>query len=51
MSLSLQCFILSFVEIGPLVPGKNILKCFTIYGHGSHFGYVTSIKVSDKGEF
>ena len=27
----------SFVEIGPRVPGKKILKSvFTIYGHGNH---------------
>ena len=26
-----------------MVPGKNILKCFTIYGDGSHLGHVTSI--------
>ena len=23
-------------------PGKNILKCFTINGHGSHLGHVPS---------
>ena len=26
-----------------MVPGKKILKCFIIYGHGSHLGHVTSI--------
>ena len=26
-----------------MVPGKKIFKCFTIYGHGSHLGHVTSI--------
>ena len=26
MDLSLRCFIPSFVEIGPLVPGENIFK-------------------------
>ena len=41
--VSLRCFISSFVEIGPQVPGENILKCFTIYWHGSHIGYVTII--------
>ena len=31
MSLSLRCFIPSFVEIGPLIPGKTILKVFLPY--------------------
>ena len=31
------------MEIGLLVPGKNILKCFTICGHFSHLSHVTSI--------
>ena len=30
------------MEIGPLVPEK-FLRVFTIYGHGGHFGDVTSI--------
>ena len=32
-----------FIKIGPVVPGKKILKCFNIYGHGSRPGHVTSI--------
>ena len=44
MSLSLCCFILSFLEIGQLVLGKKISEGFiTIYRHGSHLGHVTSI--------
>ena len=31
------------IKISPEVPGKKILKCFTIYRHGSHLGHVTSI--------
>ena len=38
-----QCYISSFVEISPLVPEKKILRGFTIYGHGSFLGHVTSI--------
>ena len=34
---------LSFIEIGPPVPEKKILKGFTIYGHGGHLGHVTWI--------
>ena len=41
MGLSLQCFIPSFVEIGSLVLGKNIVF-FAIYGRGSHLGHMTS---------
>ena len=33
----------SNMEIGPLVPEKKFLRVFTIYGHGGHFGHVTSI--------
>ena len=32
-------------QISPVVPGKKILKCFTIYGHASHLGHVASIKL------
>ena len=32
---------LSFKIIGLLVPEKNILKVFTIYGHDGHLGHVT----------
>ena len=32
------------MEIGPPVPEKKIFEgFFTIYGHGSHLGHVTSI--------
>ena len=37
----------SFVEIGPPVPEKKILRAFTIYGRGGHLGHVTSIMSSD----
>ena len=31
-------------DISPVVPGKKIFKVFfTIYGHGSHLGHVSSI--------
>ena len=37
-----------FLEIGPPVPEKKIFEgLFTIYGHGSHLGHVTSIMSSD----
>ena len=36
------------MEISLLVPEKKIFKgFFTIYGHGGHFGNVTSIMSSD----
>ena len=35
-----QCYIPSFIEIGPPVPEKKIFKVFTIYGHGGHLGHV-----------
>ena len=35
-----QCYITSFVEMGPLVPVKK-MKGFTIYG--GHLGHVTII--------
>ena len=35
----------AFTEIVHLVRGKKILKRFTIYGHGSHIGHVTSIMI------
>ena len=34
------------MDIGLPVP-ENILKRFTIHGHGSHLGHVTSIMSSD----
>ena len=43
MVRSPRCYIPSFVEIGPPVPEKKILKDFTIYGHGGHLGHVTGI--------
>ena len=42
-----QCYIPSFVEIGPSVLRGRILKVFTIYGHGGHLGHVTSIMSPD----
>ena len=48
MGRSPQCYIPSFVEIGPSVPEKkNFEGFFTIYGRGGHFGHVTSIMSSD----
>ena len=41
------CYIPSFVEIGPPVPEKKILKVFTIYGRGGQLGHVTSIMSKD----
>ena len=44
MGRSRRCYIPSFMKIGPLVPEKEIFECFfTKYGHGGHFGHVTSI--------
>ena len=37
MSLMLHT---KFHQNRPSVPGKKILKCFTIYGHGSHLGHL-----------
>ena len=37
-----------FRENWPAGPGeKDILRVFTIYGHGGHLGHVTSIMSSD----
>ena len=48
MDWSPQCYIPSFVEIGPPVPEKKIFeRFFTIYGHGGHLGHVTRIMSSD----
>ena len=33
----------SFLEIFPLVQGRFLKFFFTIHGHGSHLGHVTSI--------
>ena len=41
------CYIPSFVEIGPPLPEKKILKGSTIYGRGGHLGQMTSIMSSD----
>ena len=38
-----RCYIPSFVEIGPLVLEKKILKVFAIYSRGGHVGHVTCI--------
>ena len=39
-----QCYIPSFVKIGPPVMEKKIFEVFfTIYWHGGHLGHVTSI--------
>ena len=48
MGRSLQCYIPSFMEIGPPVPEKKIFERFlTIYGRGSHLGHVISIMSSN----
>ena len=48
MGWSPRCYIPSFEEITLPVPEKKIFKVFfTIYGHGSHLGHVTSIMASD----
>ena len=47
MGWSPQCYILSFVEICPPVPGKILKVFFTIYRRGGHLGHVTSIMSSD----
>ena len=61
MGWSSGCYKPSFVEIDLSVPEKKIFdrflpyrgvwrpswSCFTIYGHGGHLGYVTSIMSSD----
>ena len=47
MGRSPQCYIPSFVEIGPLVPEKIFEGFFTIYGRGGHLGHVTSIMSSN----
>ena len=52
IDLSPKCYIPSFVEFGPLVPDKTKFdEMFTIYGHGSHLGYVSfpiSLEASHK---
>ena len=47
MGWSPGCYIPSFVEIGPPVPEKNILKGFYYIWRGGHLGHVTSIMSSD----
>ena len=44
-----QCYIPSFVEIGPPVPEKKIFEGFLpfIYERGGHLGHVNSIMSSD----
>ena len=42
MGRSSQCYIPSFMEIGPMVQEKKIFEgFFTIYGRGGHLGHVT----------
>ena len=36
-----------FPEKLPVGSGEYFLRVFTIYGHGGHLGYVTSIMSSD----
>ena len=43
MSPGPKCYIPKFMEIGPLVPEKKMLKGFTIYGGGGHLGHLTNI--------
>ena len=43
-----RCYILSFVEIGPLIQEKKIFEGFLpLNGQGSHLGHVTSIMSSN----
>ena len=44
MGWSPQCYIPSFMKIGPPVLD---LKVFTIYGHGGHLGHVTRIMLTN----
>ena len=43
IGLSVRCYIPSFIEIGPTVLEKKILRDFIIYGHSGHLGYVIRI--------
>ena len=47
MGWSPQCYIPSFMKIGPQVLEKKIFKVFTIYGHGGHLGHVTRIMLTN----
>ena len=47
MGWSPECNIPSFMKIGPPVLEKEILKVFTIYGHGGHLGHVTMIMLTN----
>ena len=47
MGWSPQCYIPSFVEIGPPVPERIFDRFLPYMGHGGHFGHVTSIMSSD----
>ena len=48
MGWSPQCYIPSFVEIGPPVPEKKIFEGFLPYiGMAAYLGHVTSIMSSD----
>ena len=45
------CYIPKFMEIGPLVPKKKILRLFTIYGQGSdghHYVNIFSFTCTKK---
>ena len=43
MSRSPRCYIQGFAESSPMVLEKIFEGDFTIYGHGSHVGHLTSI--------
>ena len=47
ISWSPQCYIPSFVEIGPQAPEKIFEGFLPLYGHGGQLGHVTSIISSD----
>ena len=47
MGRSPRCYIPSFMEIGLPVLEKKIFNVSTIYGHGGHFGHVTSITLTN----
>ena len=43
MGWSPQCYIPSFVDIGPPVPEKKIVEGFYHRGRGGHLGHVTQM--------
>ena len=41
-----RCYIISFLEIGQLVPEKKIFDFFTIYGLGGYLGHAIQMPVA-----